>query len=69
MINNSVTDRNGKVIGFVCSRCNKVYQSMWGTVCNKCRDEDEKHNELIKEIQELKEKLRIKESEAQNERN
>ena len=59
-MNNSVTDRNGKVMGFRCGRCGEVYESMWGTVCNECRDKNEKHSELIKEIQELKKQLATK---------
>ena len=49
-LNNAVYDRNGGVAGYRCFRCGKVYQSMWGNLCNVCRDSDEKHSELIKAI-------------------
>ena len=51
MINNEV--RRGmrdEVVGFRCSTCNSVVQSMWGTTCNKCRKEEERHKEILKAI-------------------
>ncbi len=57
MYNNSVTDGWGKVIGYRCLQCGDVVQSMWGTTCNSCRKDNDKHEELIKEIQDLKKQL------------
>lgn len=61
MINNSIRDGRGNVIGYKCFQCGDVVQSMWGTTCNKCRKENERHNELISEIRELKERLKLAE--------
>ena len=36
-MNNDVYYR-GELIGFRCSRCGCTYSSMWGTLCNLCRD-------------------------------
>lgn len=37
MIENSVRDASGKVIGFRCDTCDKIKTKMWGTICNLCR--------------------------------
>jgi len=39
-----------KTVGFKCSRCGGVFPSMWGDICNKCRDDERKHQELLKAI-------------------
>lgn len=48
----AVYDSNDKTIGYRCSECGKVYSSMWGDVCDKCRAEERRHQELIKAIKE-----------------
>lgn len=42
MINNQVGN------GFRCRECDRVVSKMWGEVCNKCRAEERRHQELIK---------------------
>lgn len=49
MINNSVT--NGReIVGFRCFECGGIFKSMWGEKCNKCRREEERHQEILKAI-------------------
>ena len=45
-----IRDFNGRISGFVCNRCGRVVQSMWGNTCNSCREEDRKHDELIRAL-------------------
>ena len=33
--------------GFRCYECGKVYNSMWGDTCNKCRAEERRHQEVL----------------------
>lgn len=42
--NNSVGDM------FECWTCRELYHSMWGVTCNKCREEEKRHRELIDAI-------------------
>lgn len=46
-----------KCVGFRCFNCGGVYQSMWGSTCNKCRNENDKHEALIAEIKMLRETI------------
>lgn len=48
--NNAVTDARGKTIGFRCLQCGNVVQSMWGNLCNQCREDERRHQELIAAI-------------------
>jgi len=57
MTNNEVR-KNGKVAGFRCYQCGKIYQQMWANTCNGCRRKNEQHDELISEIKSLKEQLK-----------
>lgn len=51
MINpRTIRDSNGRATGYVCFRCGRVVQSMWGNICNSCREEDRKHDELIQAL-------------------
>jgi len=54
-MNNSVK-YGSELIGFRCFTCGNIFQSMWGTKCNGCREADRKHNELIQALKSLKEK-------------
>lgn len=47
----------GKCIGFRCFQCGNIFQQMWDTTCNGCREKNNQHNELINEIKKLKEQL------------
>ncbi|KKN49566.1 hypothetical protein LCGC14_0641310 [marine sediment metagenome] len=49
MINNDVKNWRGKTIGFRCRECGDIFQSMWETTCNKCRREEERHQEILKQ--------------------
>lgn len=55
-MNNAVYDANG-LLGFRCFNCGHVKDRMWGTVCNSCRAETNRHSELIKEIKRLRKAL------------
>lgn len=48
MINNQV---NGG--GFRCSQCDEIKTKMWGTICNQCRTENERHEEMIQEMRSI----------------
>lgn len=52
--NNAVTN-NGRLIGYRCYRCSGVFQSMWSTTCNKCRDEESYHAAMKKGLEKEKE--------------
>lgn len=60
MINNSIRNWQGNTVGFKCSQCGGIYQSMWGDVCNGCRKSNENNEKLIAEIRDLKNKLNQK---------
>jgi rRNA maturation endonuclease Nob1 len=47
--NNAVTDR-GHLVGYRCYRCSGIFQSMWGTTCNKCRGEESYYNAMRKAV-------------------
>ena len=47
MINNEIRNWQGRSVGFKCIQCGGVYSQMWGNVCNKCRAEERRHQELI----------------------
>lgn len=46
----SVRDWRGRVIGYRCIDCGGVFPSMWGNVCNKCREDERRHRELVAAI-------------------
>lgn len=52
-MNNTVYNSTGKVIGFRCTQCGEIFQSMWGCTCNGCREANRKHNEYIRNMQEI----------------
>lgn len=54
MINNAVY-HGDKVIGFRCLQCHQMAPAMWGCICNSCREQNRKHDELIEAIKSLKE--------------
>jgi hypothetical protein len=51
--NNAVYARTGNAyergdpVGYRCDECGGIFQSMWGTTCNGCREKDRRHRELI----------------------
>ena len=47
MINNSV-HKGDELVGFRCHHCGEMAQRMWGTTCNACRREEERHQEMLK---------------------
>jgi len=52
-MNNAVYDYRGtgaRVIGFRCHECQQVKPSMWGCICNECREKERRHRELIAAI-------------------
>ena len=46
----SVKDWRGRVTGYRCIDCGGIFPSMWGNVCNGCRDKERRHQELIAAI-------------------
>lgn len=46
----SVRNWRGQVIGYRCLDCGDIVQQMWGNTCNKCRDNERRHQELIAAI-------------------
>lgn len=57
-LNNEVRDYQDKIIGFRCFQCGGVYQTMWENTCNNCRAKESEHNEMIKEIKQLKDEIK-----------
>ena len=53
-MNNEVKDSQGKTVGFRCWECGDIVSSMWGEHCNKCREKERRHQELLKAIKEKK---------------
>jgi hypothetical protein len=51
MINNSVKNWYGETIGFRCFKCEGVFPSMWGSICNKCREQERLLKELFKKAE------------------
>lgn len=54
-MNNDIRNGWGGLIGFKCHRCCGVFSYMWGTICNKCRNDEEKYQEILKAITAQKE--------------
>lgn len=54
--NNSIRDSRGNILGFKCLTCYEVFDSMWGTTCNKCREEKRKHKEIVEAIKSTNDK-------------
>lgn len=40
-------DRHGRETSWQCSDCGKPFTLGWGSRCNRCIKEDERHRELI----------------------
>jgi len=49
-MDNSVKDALGRHLGFRCSECGRIVPSMWGDICNRCREEERRHNAMIDAI-------------------
>lgn len=47
---NSIRDSSGNVIGFRCFECGEIVTTMWGYTCNRCREEERRHKELIEAL-------------------
>lgn len=52
--NNSVKDGWGELVGFRCFECGGIFQSMWGEVCNGCREKERRHRELVEAVKAAK---------------
>ena len=39
-----------RLVGFRCSECGEVFQSMWGDTCNSCRTAERRHREIVKAL-------------------
>ena len=50
MINNSVQNAYGRIIGFRCHECGGVFEAMWGEVCNGCREKERRHREVLEAL-------------------
>ena len=50
MINNAVHDGWGEVVGFRCSECGEVVQSMMGNTRNRCAEKERRHHEMLRAI-------------------
>lgn len=48
--NNAVHDAHGRIVGFRCFDCDGVFQSMWGTTCNGCREKERRHQEILRAL-------------------
>ena len=46
-MNNALRDSTGRVLGYRCSECGHSYQSMWGNICNGCREKERRHQESL----------------------
>lgn len=44
---------NGRIVGFRCRRCRGIYDTMWGNLCNVCRESNDENAKLRKEIARL----------------
>lgn len=51
MFNNAVFDSNRNLVGYRCHECQEIKGTMWGEICNECRDKERRHKELISAIQ------------------
>ena len=49
-----VRDWQGRIVAYLCFNCNEPQISMWGMYCNKCREEERRHKEILKAIKERK---------------
>lgn len=48
-----LTDRHGRAVLWQCSDCGQPFDLGWGTRCNKCIREEERHGELLRAIASL----------------
>jgi len=44
----AVYDGHDNTVGFRCSDCGRVFQSMLGDTCNGCQNVERRHKELLK---------------------
>ena len=51
----TVQDGLGRVLGYRCNTCSGVFQTMWGNICNQCRDIERRHQEILKAIKDKQE--------------
>jgi hypothetical protein len=54
VLNNDVYDGEGNLIGFRCFTCYEVFPSMWDVTCNRCREVERQHDELLAAIRSRK---------------
>ena len=45
-------DRYGREVLWECSECGRPFTQGWGSHCNRCIKEDQRHKELIAAIRE-----------------
>ena len=50
----AVHDNSGNIIGYKCTTCGEVFDSMLGDNCNRCWTEERRHQEILKAIKENK---------------
>ena len=55
---NTIYGQDGKVIGFRCYTCGEVKDRMWGTKCNKCRNDERENEALRNEIKRLRKTIK-----------
>lgn len=46
----SVKDWRGRAVGYRCIDCRGVFDAMWGNICNGCREQERRHQELVAAI-------------------
>lgn len=56
-MNNSVKNGYGEIVGFRCWTCGGVFQSMWGTTCNMCRERKDGLEAQLTEMRKANETL------------
>lgn len=60
--NNAVYARAGNAlergdpIGYRCDECRGVFDTMWGYICNGCREKERRHKELLAAIRDRKQR-------------
>jgi len=52
-MNNSIKNWRGEIIGFRCWKCREMIDSMMGEICNTCRDEERRHQELMSVLKDI----------------
>lgn len=46
----TIRDAYGYIEGYQCRRCENVFRSMWGDLCDGCREDENRHREIIAAI-------------------